>query len=241
MGRGRSGCICGKYNLIHGSTRTTTTGLIMTSNLLALAKALFLPRRISAPAFVRPFHRILIGVGTGTGTETETADEIRTEDVDNSNDFDVGVGVGVNVDADVDKFDGKEQEKEEKRSFLFESLVGRSRNINKSNNNRVRERDGGPITSLIARHALQDVRKEYYRSAITTSNTNNTNNDNNLNLNIQRRQDQQGQDQQQRPQENNSSSPSTPLLLSSHVLSTTTTTATNLSVPVGDEYLYLAQ
>ena len=198
----------------------------MTSKLAALAKILLLPRR-SAPAFViRPLQRIF---------GTTTTDEIRTEPQENDDD-------------DEEQLEEQQQQPQNK-GILLEALLMTRRGSLYSNPNYTKYHKGeqvsGPITDPIAKHQLREVRNEYYKSAaINNNNYNNDNDDNsnfNFNFNTQRRRD----DQDTPPASSSSSwsSVSSPTSSSQDVVVVVSRTTPDLSstIPVGDEYLYLAQ
>ena len=184
----------------------------MASKLAALAKILLLPRR-SAPAFVRPLQRIF-------GT---TTDEIGTEPQEND-------------DNDEEQL---EEQQQQNKGILLEALMARSGGNLNLNSNYPKYHKGeqvsGPITDPIAKHQLREVRNDYYRSAINNNNNNNNDNNNNSSFNFNT------QHQDTPPVSSSwSSSLSSPTSWSQDVVVSRTTPDLS-TIPVGDEYLYLAQ
>jgi hypothetical protein len=141
-------------------------------------------------------------------------DEIRTEPQENDDD-------------ENEQQKEEQQQQQQNKGFLFEALMARRGNLN-SNYAKYHQGEGvGPIADPIARYQLREVMNEYYRSAI---NNNNNNNNNSFIFNIQR------QDYQ-----DTSSFSSSAASSSSPDVAVSRTTPDLSSIPVGDEYLYLAQ
>lgn len=149
------------------------------------------------------------------GTNTST-DEIRTEPQENDD------------DDDEEQLEEQQQQQQHK-GILLEALLAK---YHKG------EQVVGPITDPIAKHQLREVRNDYYRSAINNDKTNNNNSNFNFDFNTQR------QDDQDTPPASSSSSwssVSSPTSSSQDVVVSRTTTPDLSTIPVGDEYLYLAQ
>jgi hypothetical protein len=143
------------------------------------------------------------------------ADEIRTEPAQENDDDEEQL-----------------EEQQQKKGLLLEALMTR-RGIFNSNYTKYHQGEQvGPITDPIAKHRLREVMNEYYRSAI---NNNNNNNNSNFNFNTQR------QDDQDTPPASSSWSSASSPSSSSQVVVVSRTTPGLSSIPVGDEYLYLAQ
>lgn len=148
-----------------------------------------------------------------------TNDEIRTEPQENEDD------------------EEQLEEQQQNKGLLLEALMTRRGNLNSTYTKYHQGEQVGPITDPIAKYQLREVMNEYYRSAINNNNSNNNTNNSNFNFNNQRQDDQDTS-----PASSSWSSASSPTPSSSSQDVVVSRTTPDLSsIPVGDEYLYLAQ
>jgi hypothetical protein len=145
-----------------------------------------------------------------------TTDEIRTEPQENNDD------------------EEQLEEQQQNKGLLLEALMTRRGFLNSNDTKYHQGEHVGPITDPIAKHQLREVMNEYYRSAINNNNNNkNSNSNSNSNFNF----NTQSQDDQDTPPASSSWSSAS----SSQDVVVSSTTPDLSSIPVGGEYLYLAQ